>query len=140
MELHVYIAYALAGVLLLTLIRVLWSTSGLQLAKYRKAVEEGQLLLEKKEVQIRSLVDARTLLREANNTLREAIKEKDSELANQAREIKTLRGNVETQRAANTRLNEVIGNQENHIKRLTDDVGMLKEQVLKLRAQMGLEP
>jgi chromosome segregation ATPase len=140
MELNAYIGYALAGVALLTLLRVLWSTSGRQLARYRELLEEGTRTQEQLQRDLHRIEQAREMLHRANLALQKAIKEKDSELASQANEIRALRKNLDNQRAANDLLNDTIGNQQLVISQLSNDVNMLKEQVVKLRAQMGLEP
>jgi chromosome segregation ATPase len=124
----------------LTLLRVLWSTSGRQLARYRELLEEGTRTQEQLQRDRDRIEQAREMLHRANLALQKAIKEKDSELASQANEIKVLKKNLDNQRAANDLLNDTIGNQQLVISQLSNDVNMLKEQVVKLRAQMGLEP
>lgn len=139
MDLHNYIAYALAGVALLALLRVLWSTSGRQLAKYRALLAEGIRTQEKLQEDLFLIEEARDLLRKANGELQRAISAKDAEIVSQAHEIKALKKNLDNQRAANNVLNETIGLQEGKITELSRDMENLKDQVLKLRAQLGLE-
>ena len=140
MELHTYIAYTLAGVALLAAIRLHWSTSGLQLAAYRKTLQEGQRHADKLAEDMQLVVEARELLRKANYALQQALKEKDAEISSQANEIRALKKNLYNQRAANDLLNDTIGNQQLMISKLNLDVSMLKDEVLKMRAQLGLQP
>lgn len=138
MEFHTYIAYALAGVMLITLLRVLWSTSGRQLAEYREALVEGQRAHEKLMEDVQRIEEARNMLRSANVKLNTALREKDAEIASQHNEIRALKKNLDNQRAANATLNEIIGNQELKITQLSTDVEMMKGEITKLRAQLGL--
>lgn len=138
MEFHIYIAYALAGVMLITLLRVLWSTSGRQLAEYREALVEGQRAHEKLMEDVQRIEEARNMLRSANVKLNTALREKDAEIASQHNEIRALKKNLDNQRAANATLNEIIGNQELKITQLSTDVEMMKGEITKLRAQLGL--
>lgn len=140
MEPQTYIGYGLAAMCLLAMLRVLWSTSGRQLALYRKAVHEGQRAYEKLQQDLRRVEEAREMLMQANRTLKAAIKEKDAELQSQTLEIRALKRNLENQRNANSVLNDTIGKQDSRIKELSKDVDSLKDQVFKLRAQLGLEP
>lgn len=138
MEFHTYIAYALAGVMLITLLRVLWSTSGRQLAEYREALVDGQRAHEKLMEDVQRIEEARNMLRSANVKLNTALREKDAEIASQHNEIRALKKNLDNQRAANATLNEIIGNQELKITQLSTDVEMMKGEITKLRAQLGL--
>lgn len=139
MEPQTYIGYGLAAVSLLALLRVLWSTSGRQLALYRNAIQEGQRTIDKLQEDLMRVEEAREMLLQANRTLQAAIKQKDAEIQSQTQEIRALKRNLDNQRAANNVLNDTIGKQDTRIKELSKDVDSLKDQVLKLRAQMGLD-
>jgi chromosome segregation ATPase len=139
MNLETYIAAGLAALALLALLRVLWSTSGRQLAKYRVLIAEGIRSQEKLQKDVQLLEEARDLLRKANGELQRAIKAKDAEIVSQTHEIKALKMKLDNQLSANQVLNDTIGLQDIKIKELSRDVESLKDQVLTLRAQMGME-
>lgn len=139
MTIHEWLPYAVAGASVLGLLRVLWSTNGRQLAKYRKVVAEGVRTITDRNDEIARLREAELLLREANRKLREALKSKENEVETHKGEILQLKQALERQRTANDKLNEMLGMQEQHINGLRRDVTMLQDQVGKLRAQLGLE-
>lgn len=140
MSLNEWIAYAVAAASILVMLKVLWSTSGRQLKKYRAAIDAGLRTVEDKNEEIANLRKAEEAWREANRALRELSKEQEKKLLQRDGEVAGLKKAHARDKAANEKLTEIIGNQDQHIKQLTRDVDMLKEQVGKLRAQLGEEP
>lgn len=131
---------ALAGVMFLFTLKMWWSTSGKQLREYKALVDEGMRTLQDRNTEIDKLREAEHKWREANRLLRAALKEKEDELGVRDREIEMLKNALERQKAANETLTEVIGKQEQHIKENTRDITMLKDQVMDLRAKLGMQP
>ncbi len=140
MAVQLYISYAVAGVMLLAMLRVLWSTSGRQLAKYRLMIRDGLRTLEQVKLDLERVEEAREMLNSANLALKRTLREKDAEIAAHLNEILALKKNLDTQKAANETLNTTIGNQQLKIAQLSRDLELLNERVFKLSCQLGIEP
>lgn len=124
----------LAVALGLVLLRVLWTTRGANQRKLQKLIDLSKTTIEEKNHEIDRLRKSDELLREANRKLRDA----NSEIEDRDRQIKGLKTRLEVLTVANTKLNEILGNQEAHINAMQKDMDMLKTQVFELRAKLGL--
>lgn len=138
MMIVVWASVVVAVAAVLWLLRVMWSTTGRQLAKYKATLATSIKTVAQQNDDIERLRAAERKLREANQLLREGLRERERDLADRDRKIDALQQSLERQKAANERLSEIIGHQDIHIQQLKRDVEMLKNEQLKLRAQLGL--
>jgi chromosome segregation ATPase len=103
-------------------------------------IAKGEESLKRAYAEIDDHRAAALKLREANNKLRQALAIREKEAGDREHEIRQLKKANNALSAANDKLNEILGDQEQVNQKLSLDVAMLKDQVGKLRAQQGLEP
>lgn len=135
-----YVLLFIIAVLVLLLVRVMWSTNFRRLHELQATLRDAHDLELKRGKEVDQLRRAENILRQAVRKLEETIRIRDTEIAQHQAEILTLKHALEKQRRANERLNEIIGSQEQVIDVMRNDIARLKNEILKLNAQLGLLP
>lgn len=135
-----FFGYFLAAIAVAGLLRLWWSTRNVERIRLQKECERAEALLKQQAKELEAMRDNKRILDAALLTHQQTIRQKQGIIDDKENDIKSLKAALKASRKANETLNDIVGNQELVIEQLQKDVDMLKDQVLALRIQLGLEP